>query len=129
MSPKRGIEPFWRRHLKCADMKTLLILIAAASPAFARLPDAEASKIVDAIYRVEGGAKAKVPYGILSVPVRDAAHARRICTNTVQNNHDRWIKAGRKGAFLDFLADRYCPPSADKTGNANWKTNIRKLTK
>lgn len=110
-------------------MKTLLILIAAASPALARLPDAEAAKIVDAIYRVEGGAKARVPYGILSVPVRDAKDARRICLNTVQNNHDRWIKAGRPGAFFDFLADRYCPPAADAVGNKNWKTNIRKLTK
>lgn len=108
-------------------MKTLLILIAVASPAFARLPDAEASKIVDAIYRVEGGAKAKAPYGILSIPVRDAAHARRICTNTVQNNHDRWIKAGQPGEYLDFLADRYCPASADPKGNRNWKRNIRAI--
>jgi hypothetical protein len=95
----------------------------------ARLTDKEASRIVDAIYRVEGGPKAKVPYGILSIPVRDAAHARRICTNPVQNNHDRWVKAGRPGEYLDFLADRYCPPSADLTGNRNWKRNIRAILK
>jgi len=84
-------------------------------------------QIADAIYRVEGGARAKVPYGILSIKVRDTAHARRICLNTIQNNRARWIKAGQPGAFLDYLADKYCPRSADPVGNKNWKRNIHKL--
>jgi hypothetical protein len=85
--------------------------------------------IADAIYRVEGGSRAKVPYGILSIKVRDEAHARRICLNTIKNNRVRWIKAGQPGAFLDYLADRYCPRSADPIGNKNWKRNIHKLVK
>jgi len=84
-------------------------------------------QIADAIYRIEGGARARVPYGILSIPVRDAAHARRICLNTIKNNRARWIKAGRPGAFLDYLADKYCPRSADPIGNKNWKVNIKRL--
>lgn len=89
----------------------------------------DADRIADAIWRVEGGAKARVPYGILSVPVRDAAEARRVCLNTIRNNHRRWIKAGRPGDYLDFLADRYCPPSVDPVGNRNWKRNLRQILK
>ena len=84
-------------------------------------------QIADAIYRVEGGARARVPYGILSIKVRDTAHARLVCLATIRNNRIRWIKAGRPGAFLDYLADKYCPRSADPVGNKNWKANIKRL--
>jgi hypothetical protein len=105
-----------------------LLLVAqslTASVLFAKLPQAEANRIVDAIYRVEGGAKAKVPFGILSVRVSSLEEARRVCYRTVQNNHDRWVRSGRRGEYLDFLADRYCPPSDDPKGNRNWKKNVR----
>jgi hypothetical protein len=104
---------------------TIAALCVTASAANAKLPPAEAQRITDAIYRVEGGAKAKAPYGILSVRVSSLEHARQIAYTTVQNNHDRWIKAGRPGEYLDFLADRYCPKSADPRGNKNWRANIR----
>jgi hypothetical protein len=106
---------------------TLLLVAQAltASALSAKLPQAEADRIVDAIYRVEGGAKAKVPFGILSVRVSSLEEARRVCYRTVQNNHDRWVRSGRRGEYLDFLADRYCPPSDDPKGNRNWKKNVR----
>lgn len=106
-------------------MKPFLLTLLLAPAALAL----DADRIADAIYRIEGGAKAKVPYGILSVPVRDAAEARHVCLNTIRNNHRRWIKAGRPGDYLDFLADRYCPPSADPVGNRNWKRNLRQILK
>jgi hypothetical protein len=84
-------------------------------------------RMADAIYRIEGGARARVPYGILSVPVRDAAEARRVCKNTVRNQWARWQAAGRPGCYLDSLADRYCPPGHDPVGNRNWKRNIRSV--
>lgn len=87
------------------------------------------SDIANAIYRLEGGTKAKAPYGILSIKVRDAQHARKICLNTIRNSRARWLKAGKPGNELDFLADRYCPPSADPVGNRRWKINIHKMTK
>jgi hypothetical protein len=93
--------------------------------AYAKLPTQEADRIVQAIYKVEGGSKARVPYGILSIRVRSKEEARKVCMNTVQNNHDRWLKAGEPGDYLDFLADRYCPKSEDARGNRNWKKNIR----
>ena len=84
-------------------------------------------QIADAVYRIEGGARARVPYGILSVKVRDASHARLVCLATIRNNRIRWIKAGQPGSYLDYLADKYCPRSADPIGNKNWKRNIHKL--
>jgi hypothetical protein len=106
---------------------TSIILAQAltASVVSAKLPAPEATRIVQAIYKVEGGQKAKVPYGILSVRVVSKEEAKKICLNTVQNNHNRWLKAGRPGDYLDFLADRYCPKSEDPKGNRNWKKNIR----
>jgi hypothetical protein len=83
--------------------------------------------VADAIYRVEGGSKARVPYGILSVKVSGEVEARRVCKNTIRNNHIRWKAAGHKECYLDFLADKYCPPSVDKQGNINWKKNIHKI--
>ena len=105
-------------------MKILLFMLAG----FPLLASSD-SEIADAIYRVEGGSRARVPYGILSIKIRDEAHARRICLNTIRNNRVRWIKAGQPGSYLDYLADRYCPRSADPIGNKNWKRNIHKLVK
>ena len=120
-------------HKVCGTMKHALLLVAAAvcSAAVVRceLPKADADRIVAAIYQVEGGSKARVPYGILSVRVASREEARRVCYRTVQNNHTRWLKAGRPGSFLHYLANRYCPPSADPRGNRNWKANIGALVK
>lgn len=101
-------------------------LLGAVSCHPARADDAEyVSNVVAAIYRVEGGDKTKYPYGIKSVKVSGKDEAKRVCENTVRNNLARWRKAGAKGEYLDFLADRYCPPSADPKGNLNWKNNIK----
>lgn len=106
-------------------MKIVLVALFLSCSAVAATDE----QIADSIWKLEGGAKAKAPYGILSMKVRDAAHARKICLNTIRNSRTRWIKAGRPGDELDFLANRYCPPSADPVGNRNWKRNIHKLTK
>ena len=105
-------------------MKTLLFLILGGSAL-----GATDDQIANAIYKLEGGAKAKAPYGVLSMKVSSPAMARKICLNTIRNSRTRWLKAGRPGDELDFLANRYCPPSADPVGNRNWKRNIHKLVK
>ena len=105
-------------------MKTLLFLMLGGA-ALAATDD----QIANAIYKLEGGAKAKAPYGILSVKVRDKAHARKVCMTTIRNSRTRWLKAGRPGDELDFLADRYCPVASDPVGNRRWKVNIHKMTK
>lgn len=93
----------------------------------AEIPPEHLTRVVNAIYRAEGGSKAKVPYGILSVRVRDAAHARRVCEATVRNNWDRWEAAGRPGDFVSFLGRRYCPPAADPVGHRNWVRNVTSI--
>lgn len=108
-------------------MKRTLFLAAMLAAAAANAAELDAGRLADAIYRAEGGPAARRPYGILSVKTRDAAHARQICLNTISNNHARWVQAGRPGSYIDFLADRYCPPSADPAGNRNWKKNVRAL--
>ena len=105
-------------------MKTLLFLLAEL-PLLAATDD----EICSAIFKLEGGAKAKAPYGILSIKVSSPAQARRICLNTIRNSRTRWLNAGRPGDELDFLADRYCPPSVDPIGNLRWKVNIHKMIK
>ena len=86
--------------------------------------------VVEAIYLAEGGTMAVKPYGILSVPCSDKADCRKVCYNTVRNNYWRWVKAGRRGEYLAFLARRYCPVGAsnDPHGlNRNWLNNVRGL--
>lgn len=107
---------------------TAALILTAGSALGAGLSSTTVNRLADAIYRVEGGARAKAPYGILSIKVSSTDEARRICINTIRNNHNRWIRAGRPGEYLDFLADRYCPPSADPRGNRNWKKNVRSIS-
>ena len=106
-------------------MKTYLLIIFAALPALAGHPDP--GRLADAIYRAEGGAKARSPYGVLSVKVKDQADARRVVLISIQNNWKRWEKAGRPGEFIDHMADRWCPASSDPVGNRNWKSNVTKI--
>lgn len=89
--------------------------------------------IVSAIFIIEGGTNTHYPYGIKSIKT---SNPKQICINTVNNNCKRFEKEhgivlydGRNEKFLDYLANRYCPPKSDKTGNKNWKKNIRKALK
>jgi hypothetical protein len=118
-------------------MKSLLIgLVLITSTVAAKLPEVEANKLVDAIYKIEGGTKTKHPYGIKSIPIKGnteaekLAYARKICWNTVQNTHDRWLKAEKPIPFDIYLRNRYCPIGAknDPKGlNDNWLKNLRKV--
>jgi hypothetical protein len=88
------------------------------------------NRVVDAIYIAEGGAKAKKPFGILSVPCSDYEDCRKVAYNTVRNNYHRWIAGGRKGEYLAFLANRYCPVGADNDPgglNKHWLGNVTRL--
>lgn len=89
----------------------------------------EVDRITRVIYKIENSQK--YPYGIKSIHIKGwteasrKEYARRICFNTVTNNYSRWLKADKPGEFLDYLANKYCPPSDDKIGNKNWKKNIK----
>lgn len=105
---------------------SLIALTVVTTTAQGKLPPNEANRIADAIYRIEGGNNTRYPYGIKSVKTSDP---RRVCINTIQNNHDRWLNEGKPGLYLNYLADKYCPYSVDRVGNANWKKNIKALIK
>ena len=52
------------------------------------------------------------------------------CAFTVQKNWDRWVSAGRPGAFIEFLGARYCPVGADNDPNGlnqHWVGNVSKF--
>lgn len=100
--------------------------------AFTPLPEEDVDAVADAIYKAEGGAKAKKPYGILSVTVKDEAEARQVAKNTIRNNWKRWHTAGKPGEYLEFLARKYAPVGAEndpKALNQNWLKNVSGLLK
>ena len=84
------------------------------------------NRLADAIYVAEGGKAAKVPYGILSVKVKDEVDARRICLNSIRNNQKRFGKVS-DADFIRLMANRWCPIKSDPQGNANWKKNVSAL--
>lgn len=87
-------------------------------------------RIVHSVFLAEGGNKTLYPYGIRSIKTKNKEHARRICKNTIHNNFHRWVKAGRKGTFIDFLGNRYCPTrgrnlsKSERNLNKHWKKNV-----
>jgi hypothetical protein len=84
-----------------------------------------ANKIADCIYKIEGGANTKYPYGIKSIQTNgNVTKARQICVQTIKNQYIRWQTWGKTNSFVNSLADRYCPPKADRVGNLNWKKNL-----
>lgn len=121
-------------------MKTLALLYAltlfscnACTNSFCdknlKLTNEKIEQFANAVYRIEGGKKARKPYGILTIPVKDEKEARQVCINTIKNNYKRWNAAGRTNCFIDFFADRYCPKSADFLGNSHWKKNAHAILK
>ena len=88
------------------------------------LTAAELNRIADVIWRIEGGAKTRHPYGVLSVAT---SNPRQVCINSIRNNYARWQRAGKPGQFSRFMANRWCPVAADPVGNRNWINNFNKL--
>ena len=84
--------------------------------------------LADAIFKAEGGHKARFLYGIVSIRYKDEAEARKICLNTIRNQHIRHLKHNCGKDFLTCLRDRYCPLNAknDPKGlNKNWLKNVK----
>lgn len=110
-----------KKHL----FNTVILLLCAITGTAEAHPQPE--RLATAIYWAEGGARARVPYGVLSLPVRDADHARQITLNSIRNNWRRWEQAGRPGDFIQFMGLRWCPPSVDAAGHTNWVRNVTRI--
>lgn len=109
-------------------------LDAAAAPGMLNPPATQqvdkgyANRLADSIYWAEGGAKTSHPYGILAHYKNTSP--RQACLNTINTQHKRWVKAGRPGEFIDFMASAYAPVGAsnDPTGlNKNWPKNVKRI--
>ena len=114
-------------------MKILLVVLLLGFTTIARADNYTDEQIVNAIYIIEGGAKATFAYGIRSVKYSTVAEARRICFNTVRKNRKRYADYGYKQYpdYLSFLQSRYCPTRGKLSGaerklNGNWLTCLRK---
>lgn len=85
------------------------------------------NKVVDAIYKAEGGRKTRHPYGILSVKT---SNPRQTCFEVVNWRYVMWSSSSvlRKEPFLLYLSRSYCPlndPRDIHKLNKNWVNNVR----
>lgn len=113
-------------------MKRTAIVFLLACAASASVPlclcgqTLDRARLADAIYLAEGGPRASVPYGILTVKVRDEKEARAVCLRTIDHawrDYSQLSAENRPQHFIPFLANRYCP-AADAPGNRHWKHNV-----
>ena len=106
----------------------LMLIVVMASSCNIREARAENEgysneQIANAIYKAEGGAKTRHPYGILAHYKHTTP--RQACLNTIAHARRDW---NGKGDFLLFLQRRYCPIGAsnDPKGlNKNWLKNVK----
>ena len=109
-----------------------LAVFGANNPAYATgtqgigLSEAYVNRLADAIYKAEGGAKTRHPYGILAKYKHTTP--RQACINTIRSKWKAWQAARAKGDYLAYLGSKYAPVGAanDPTGlNRNWVKNVR----
>ena len=115
----------WFAPLLIAFVIILAIVIFAST---GRAEEFTNEQIANAIYLAEGGSKAKVAYGILSVKVKDEKEARQVCLNTIKNQRKRHGAHNCGLDFLTCLARRYAPIGASndpKDYNKNWLKNVK----
>lgn len=103
--------------------------VSGSQPTHTPIGSHDLQRIVRAIYLAEGGDKARVPYGILSVKVRSKDHAKQVCERTVINSHARWVQSGKRESFIKYLGSTYCPKSSDPVGHENWVRNVTALSR
>ena len=112
-------------------MRTALILVvltlwAPLHGAFGAETSVDIDRLADAIYRAEGGAKTRHPYGILAK--YKTTTPRQACINTIKSGIKRYKTYNGKDDFIVFLSKTYCPIGAknDPTGlNKNWVKNVK----
>ena len=82
-------------------------------------------KLANAIYKAEGGANTRHPYGILAKYKHTTP--RQACINTVKNQWKRHLVHDCGKDYMTCLRDRYAPIGAgnDPMGlNRNWLKNV-----
>lgn len=108
-----------------------LIVFAFGGSVYAETP-VDFNRLADSIYLAEGGAKARVPYGIIykGCTKNNPSYCRKICINTIRNAHKRYTAKyiGQASVtFIEYLASSYAPLGAknDPSGlNRHWIRNV-----
>jgi hypothetical protein len=79
-------------------------------------------QLCNAIYKAEGGAKTKHPYGILAK--YKTTTPRQACINTIKHAVRDW---DGKTDFIVFLGSRYCPIGCENDNGTNqfWVSNVK----
>jgi hypothetical protein len=87
--------------------------------------------------RIVEGVNSNYPYGVMIRGKNgELRHycpfkARIICKRTIMHKFNQFVASDGKSydliGYINYLADRYCPKSADFNGNLRWKTNMVKL--
>jgi len=111
-------------------LTALLFFCTASLLSAADISEVDVDRIANAIFKAEGGERTRHPYGIVSVKVRDRAHAREVCERTIRNNFKRWEAAGRPGYFIQYLGGVYAPIGVSNDPlrlNRFWVDNVRKF--
>lgn len=111
-------------------MRAFYLIILFCFNCYGDLTVYQLNKIADGIYIAEGGDKARVPFGILTVKVKDKADARKICINTITKNYQRWANNNKPDDFIIFLGSKYAPIGAknDPKGlNKSWVYNLKRI--
>ena len=104
-----------------------LILAREAMAEVSEVGGYNVERLANAIYKAEGGANTRYPYGILAK--YKTTTPRQACINTIVNQGKR--HAGHKCGkdYLTCLRDRYAPINSDTDNGTNqyWLNNVRRI--
>src|SRR3990167_2495966 len=107
------------------SIAVIIALMAVEIPLYAEtIKGIDVERLSLAIYQAEGGLKAKVPFGILSVPCSGYADCKAVCERTIRHRLNDW---NGEGDFIGFLGKTYAPLNAGndpKNLNNNWIHNV-----
>lgn len=106
----------------------LLLALIVGTSASASVSQQYVARLADAIRMAESSVR--YPYGIITKRRLSESEARRWCCNTIVRQHQLWERGGRRGDYLVWLGNVYCPVGAsnDPHGlNANWYRNVKRL--
>lgn len=125
----------WPKYAQAAlakGIRVFALLIALNAPKMAyceAIAGYEADRLLGAIYQAEGGARARVPYGLISDGwCVELGACKYYAREMVMIHLRRWQKAGASGDFLVYLASKWAPVGAsnDPSGlNNHWLKNVR----
>jgi hypothetical protein len=114
-------------------MLKLMTLVFSFMVATLSANEVNLPKLVDAIYIVEGGTKASVPYGMLKYKGMSKEQLTPKCLACVTRYHKLWKAQGSQVDFIDYLGSHYAPTSGKGVTayaakiNKNWSKVVKKV--